>query len=230
MHRLFGIPEIMEGWSTSDDESLREAAPQVAAGSEGRWAQVADMVGRGKSGAQCKARWEELKKTKRKPRQHLSRKQDKMGRHESAEVADGGEGAPTFPALESSAEAVEIDGTCLEGGGQVVRQSVALSALLRQPIVIRGVLGKRPKPGLQRQHCTGVTLVAGLCGAATEGCMQNSATLHFAPRGLQVPAKQPIVADIQSAGAIMLLVQVVLPVATFAEDPLPLGPHPNFGS
>ena len=45
-----------------------------------------------------------------------------------------------------------IDGSQGEGGGQVLRSSLALSLVTGTPFVIENVRANRKKPGLMRQH------------------------------------------------------------------------------
>jgi RNA 3'-terminal phosphate cyclase (ATP) len=105
---------------------------------------------------------------------------------------------------------LEIDGSFGEGGGQVVRTAVALSALTGTPVRIRKIRAGRPKPGLAAQHCTAVRAVALACGAAMSGCSTGSETLVFEPGEIRRTA---IALDIGTAGSIPLVLQAWLPVA-----------------
>ena len=56
-----------------------------------------------------------------------------------------------------------IEGSQLEGGGQVVRVAMACSAVNRRTTTVTNVRAGRPNPGLAAQHLAGVELLAALC-------------------------------------------------------------------
>ncbi len=76
---------------------------------------------------------------------------------------------------------LEIDGSYHEGGGQIVRTSVALSALAGTPVKIINIRAKRCNPGLAAQHLTGVLALAELSRAKITGASVGSTTLEFTP-------------------------------------------------
>ena len=51
----------------------------------------------------------------------------------------------------------------LEGGGQILRNAAALSAMIATPIEVTKIRAGRSKPGLRAQHLAGLQLVAELC-------------------------------------------------------------------
>jgi len=77
---------------------------------------------------------------------------------------------------------ITIDGSYGEGGGQVLRTSLSLSALQGEAVRIENIRAKRPKPGLQAQHLTGVLAIAQICNAELRGAELGSQTLTFAPQ------------------------------------------------
>ena len=60
--------------------------------------------------------------------------------------------------------AVVVDGSTMEGGGQVIRLSCSLAGVLGTPLHVHNIRAKRSKPGLARQHLTGLQLAAEMCG------------------------------------------------------------------
>ncbi len=110
---------------------------------------------------------------------------------------------------------IEIAGDMLEGGGQIVRTTVALAALLGKDVKVMRIRDKRPNPGLQAQHVTAVRAVAAISGAETEGLVQGSRELVFRPRG-HVAGRFSF--DVGTAGSIPLILQAVMPSAAFTSD------------
>ncbi len=62
-----------------------------------------------------------------------------------------------------------LDGNRGEGGGQILRTSLSLSAATGQPFRIENIRAGRKKPGLLRQHLTAVQAAARACCARVEG-------------------------------------------------------------
>ncbi|MEM2940199.1 MAG: RNA 3'-terminal phosphate cyclase [Thermoproteota archaeon] len=110
-------------------------------------------------------------------------------------------------------ETLEIDGSMGEGGGQVLRTAVALSALLRKPIRVFNIRAKRSNPGLRPQHLAAVKTVALLTGAKTEGLEVGSRQIVFTPGEANV---SNIVLDVGTAGSVPLVLQALMPVLAFS--------------
>lgn len=112
---------------------------------------------------------------------------------------------------------VKISGDMLEGGGQIIRTSIALAALLGEEVEIINVRGKRSPPGLKAQHITGVKAVAAVSEAEVEGLEIGSKRLRFKPRSRRGGA---FTFNIGTAGSISLVLQALMPAAAFTSTPL----------
>ena len=108
---------------------------------------------------------------------------------------------------------IEISGDMLEGGGQIVRTSLALAALTGIDIRIARIRHKRPNPGLQPQHVTATRALAAICNAQTDGLRQGSTELEFRPHQ-RIPGKFQF--DVGTAGSIPLILQALMPCIAFA--------------
>ncbi len=114
---------------------------------------------------------------------------------------------------------VLIDGSAGEGGGQVLRTALGLSLVTQTPFQMVKIRGRRPKPGLQRQHLACVKAAAMIGDAVVEGDALTSQELVFHPRALR-PGNYELA--IGSAGSTTLLLQAVLPALLRASGPTTL--------
>ncbi len=79
---------------------------------------------------------------------------------------------------------VEIDGSKGEGGGQVLRSSLALSLITGKPVRIHNIRARRSKPGLLRQHLTAVRAAKEIGQAEVVGDEMRSSALEFTPKAI----------------------------------------------
>lgn len=93
------------------------------------------------------------------------------------------------------------------GGGQLLRSSLSLSMVTGQSFRITNIRGKRPKPGLMRQHLTCVKAAAEICNATVEGAEIGSCELVFAPGKVKAG---DYAFNIGSGGSTTLVLQTVL--------------------
>jgi RNA 3'-terminal phosphate cyclase (ATP) len=110
---------------------------------------------------------------------------------------------------------LDLDGS--EGGGQLLRTALSLSAVETTPFRMTGVRGSRPEPGLMPQHLTAVETVAAVTDAEVTGAELGSEELTFEP-GL--PTGGDYEADVGTAGSVTLLFDALLPVSVAVEAPL----------
>lgn len=112
----------------------------------------------------------------------------------------------------SHVDYVVIDGSFGEGGGQILRTSVALSSILMKPIKVINIRAKRRNPGLQSQHITAVRAAAELTGATVEGLQLRSTEIKYIPKEFR-PGRYRF--DIGTAGSITLVLQTLIPILCF---------------
>jgi RNA 3'-terminal phosphate cyclase (ATP) len=111
---------------------------------------------------------------------------------------------------------IVIDGSRGEGGGQVLRTALTLSALRGIPFRIHRIRAGREKPGLRPQHLAAVRAMARITGAGVEGDRLDSSTLVFHPGPVRAGAYH---VAIGTAGAVTLVLQsLLLPLAFQAAD------------
>ena len=95
------------------------------------------------------------------------------------------------PESSASAGPVNLDGTTLEGGGQLLRLALSLSSLTQIPIHVTNIRGKRPGKvsGLKASHLAGVKWLASATAATTEGMEVRSRRLFFKPSSIGVATR-----------------------------------------
>jgi RNA 3'-terminal phosphate cyclase (ATP) len=106
---------------------------------------------------------------------------------------------------------ITIDGSYGEGGGQILRTALGLSALLGRGVEIERIRAGRDKPGLRPQHLAGIRALAQIAGAKVEGDKIGSQSLSFSPSKVRGGVYRiNVAAERGSAGAVTLVLQVLL--------------------
>jgi RNA 3'-terminal phosphate cyclase (GTP) len=114
---------------------------------------------------------------------------------------------------------LKIDGSYLEGGGQIIRTSLALSVITHKPFDAFKIRYLRKVSGLKAQHIHCVKALEKLANAKAKNAVIGSEILTFEPGELR---SQTISIDIGTAGSISLLLQSLLLPAFYAGGPVRL--------
>ena len=109
-----------------------------------------------------------------------------------------------------------IDGAMGEGGGQILRTSLALSLCLGKPFRMVNLRARRRKPGFRHQHLVCVNAAAKIGGAGIKGAALGSQELMFVPTTIRAGHYH---FDIGTAGSTTLVLQSVLPALLIANGP-----------
>ncbi len=112
---------------------------------------------------------------------------------------------------------LEIDGSMGEGGGSILRYSLALAAVQTQPIRIYNIRKNRSNSGLGNQHLAGVNALKKLTNAKVKGAETRSKEVTLKPQKIR---GGDIQVDIGTAGSTTLILQAVTIPATFANKPV----------
>jgi RNA 3'-terminal phosphate cyclase (ATP) len=105
-----------------------------------------------------------------------------------------------------STDFIDLDGSFGEGGGQILRTSLALSLLTGKPFHLRNVRARRAKPGLQPQHLQSVQAAAAIGQARLRGASRGSCDLSFEPGAVAAGTYR---FDIGTAGATGLVLHTI---------------------
>jgi RNA 3'-phosphate cyclase len=114
---------------------------------------------------------------------------------------------------------ISIDGSFMEGGGQILRTATAMSILTKKPVRIYNIRSKRPQPGLRTQHLRGIEAVADMCKGRLEGAKLGSKEIWFYPASLQ---QKEINISLETAASVGLVLQSLLTAALKIKEKLVL--------
>jgi RNA 3'-terminal phosphate cyclase (GTP) len=109
---------------------------------------------------------------------------------------------------------VRIDGSHMQGGGQILRTALALSALTGRPFRAERIRQNRPAAGLKPQHLSAIMALVRMSGARAAGAAIGTAALEFLPGNLKAG---DFSLDIGTAGSVTLLLQALLLPCMFAD-------------
>ncbi len=107
-----------------------------------------------------------------------------------------------------------IDGSFGEGGGQILRSSLALSLITGKPFQIENIRAGRKKPGLMRQHLTAVNAAVEIGDADVSGNAIGSQFLTFSPKAINAGTYD---FKVGTAGSTTLVLQTILPALLIAD-------------
>ena len=110
---------------------------------------------------------------------------------------------------------LEIDGSYGEGGGQIIRTAVALSAFTKKTIKIKNIRAKRKNPGLSYQHITAIKLIGKICDAEVIGLEKGSLFIEFHPKEIKGGDYD---FDVGTAGSVTLILQACILPCLFAKE------------
>ena len=115
---------------------------------------------------------------------------------------------------------LRIDGAYGEGGGQILRTSLALSCVLGRPFDIVNIRKARKKPGLQPQHLMAVKAAAAISSASCNGVELSSTEIQFRPAAVNGGDYSFDVSEkTGSAGSTSLIFQTILIPLLYARRP-----------
>jgi RNA 3'-terminal phosphate cyclase (GTP) len=106
---------------------------------------------------------------------------------------------------------IEIDGSYGRGGGQILRTSIALSAITEKPFKISNI---RSGKGLKAQHLTGIEAVKKITNGKLKNAILGSKEIEFIPGKIKSGEYK---FDVGTAGSISLVLQALVPACIHAD-------------
>ena len=111
---------------------------------------------------------------------------------------------------------VKIDGSQGEGGGQILRTTISLSAITGKPVEVINIRVNRANPGLRPQHMTAIKIIADLFHAEFENLKIGADWIRFLPSDKFKGGSVKF--DIGTAGSIPLILMTVVPAVSLSNN------------
>ena len=115
---------------------------------------------------------------------------------------------------------IRIDGGYLEGGGQILRTSLALSTILNKEVNIFNIRKNRSNPGLREQHLRVIEAFKDIFNSSCKGDYLGSDNIYFYPS--KEIKKNYIKITPRTSASIGLILQAVLPTIYFLDKKITL--------
>lgn len=110
-------------------------------------------------------------------------------------------------------EAISIDASMWEGGGQIFRNSISFSVILGKKLKLHSIRSNRPTPGLHNQALAIIRIMSSIFGGDCPGAELGSQEITFSPvnDGALISSQSMVEEDVGTAGSLTLVLQSVLP-------------------
>ncbi|MDQ5863424.1 MAG: RNA 3'-terminal phosphate cyclase [Thermoproteota archaeon] len=113
---------------------------------------------------------------------------------------------------------VKIDGSQGEGGGQILRTAISLSAITSKPVEVINIRANRVNPGLRPQHIAGIKIIAELFHGKFENLKVGAEWIRFSPSDRFEGGSVKF--DIGTAGSIPLTLMTIVPAVSLSNNSL----------